>query len=90
MTGDAGIAPRDPLPLLSIILVSATISVTLCCAVLLFGRFALGYRSYFPRISATEPAVKEPSEPLRSDWQRTCAQAADPTDQRYELLACYD
>jgi hypothetical protein len=39
------------LPLLSIILVSATISVTMCCAVLLFWRFALGYQSYFPQLS---------------------------------------
>jgi MFS family permease len=43
------------LPLLSIILVSATISVTLCCAVLLFGRFSLGYRAYFPHVSPAVP-----------------------------------
>lgn len=47
------------LPLLSIILVSATISVTLCCAVLLYGRFSLGYRSYFPHVTPTEPAAKQ-------------------------------
>lgn len=49
------------LPLLSIILVSTVLSVILCCAVLLFGRFSLGYRSYFPQVSPAEPATKEVS-----------------------------
>lgn len=47
------------LPLLTIVLVSATISVTLCCVVLLFGRFSLGYRSYFPHLSRPEPIVTQ-------------------------------
>lgn len=38
------------IPLLSIILVSATISVTLCISVLLYGKYGLGYSSWFPRV----------------------------------------
>lgn len=51
------------LPLLDIILVIATISVTLCVAVLLYGRFGLGYRSYFPHLPPAEPAGSIPVTP---------------------------
>jgi hypothetical protein len=43
------------LPLLGIILVSTALAVVLCGAVLLFGRFSLGYRSYFPQVSLARP-----------------------------------
>ncbi|MFI5635609.1 MFS transporter [Streptomyces sp. NPDC051664] len=42
-------------PLLSIILLSAGISVTLCAAVLLYGRYGLGYQSYFPQVRQQPP-----------------------------------
>lgn len=38
------------IPLLSIILVSASISVSLCVTVLLYGKYGLGYSSGFPQV----------------------------------------
>jgi MFS family permease len=39
------------IPLLDILLISAGISVTMCAAVLLYGRFSLGYEGYFPEVT---------------------------------------
>ncbi|GAA3635361.1 MFS transporter [Kineosporia mesophila] len=52
------------LPLLDIILVSSALSLTLCLAVLLYGRFSLGYTSWFPPIPTAEPVAEAAAPPV--------------------------